>query len=86
MNMEILKLVFDIIGSCFVVYLIGYSTFLFVSVVIGATTLYKKKMQDRLMNKFTELSHRILFVFHKWSACKTYIASIRKYSSHLCRK
>ena len=53
-DMETLKLIFDIIGSCFVVYLIGYSTFLFLSVVVGATTLYKKKMQDRLMNKFTE--------------------------------
>ena len=54
MNNEIFKLVFDIIGSCFVLYLIGYSTFLFVSVVVGATTLYKKKMQDRLMNKFSD--------------------------------
>ena len=54
MNNEIFKLVYDIVGSCFVVYLIGYSTFLFMSVVIGATTLYKKKMQDRLMNKFSE--------------------------------
>ena len=54
MEMETLKLIFDAIGVCFVIYLIGYSTFLFLSVVIGATTLYKKKMQDRLMNKFTE--------------------------------
>ena len=54
MEMETLKQIFDIIGTCFIVYLIGYSTFLFLSVVIGATTLYKRKMQDRLMNKFTE--------------------------------
>ena len=54
MEMETLKQIFDIIGVCFIVYLIGYSTFLFLSVVIGATTLYKRKMQDRLMNKFTE--------------------------------
>ena len=54
MNMEIVKLIFDIINACFIVYLIGYSTFLFLSVVIGATTLYKRKMQDRLMNKFSE--------------------------------
>ncbi len=54
MEMETLKLIFDSIGVCFIIYLIGYSTFLFLSVVIGATTLYKKKMQDRLMNKFTE--------------------------------
>lgn len=54
MNMGTIKLIFDIIGAGFVIYLIGYSTFLFVSVVVGATTLYKKKMQDRFMNKFTE--------------------------------
>ena len=54
MEMETIKLIFDIIGACFIVYLIGYSTFLFLSVTVGATTLYKKKMQDRLMNKFTE--------------------------------
>ena len=54
MEMETLKLIFDIIRIGFVIYLIGYSVFLFLSVIIGATTLYKKKMQDRLMNKFTE--------------------------------
>ena len=53
-EMETLKLIFDIIGVCFIIYLIGYSTFLFLSVTIGATTLYKKKVQDRLMNKFTD--------------------------------
>ncbi len=54
MEMELIKQIFDIIGVLFIVYLIGYSTFLFLSVVVGATTLYKRKMQDRMMNKFTE--------------------------------
>ena len=54
MEMETIKSVFDIINICFVIYLIGYSTFLFLSVVVGASTLYRKKMQDRLMNKFTD--------------------------------
>jgi len=54
MKMELIKQIFDTIGVCFIVYLIGYSTFLFLSVVVGATTLYKRKMQDRLMNKFSE--------------------------------
>lgn len=54
MDMDLVKQIFDIIGVSFIIYLIGYSTFLFLSVVIGATTLYKKKMQDRLMNKFSE--------------------------------
>ena len=52
--MEMAKSVFDIVSALFVVYLIGYSTFLFLSVVVGASTLYKKKTQDRLMNKFTD--------------------------------
>ena len=54
MEMETIKNIFDIISVCFVIYLIGYSTFLFLSVVVGASTLYRKKMQDRLMNKFTD--------------------------------
>lgn len=52
--MDIIKAIFDGIGVFFIIYLIGYSTFLFLSVIVGATTLYKKKMQDRLMNKFTK--------------------------------
>lgn len=54
MEMETIKNIFDIISALFLVYLIGYSTFLFLSVVVGASSLYKKKMQDRLMNKFTD--------------------------------
>lgn len=52
--LETLRQIFNVISIGFVIYLIGYSTFLFLSVVVGATTLYKRKMQDRLMNKFTE--------------------------------
>ena len=54
MEMELIKQIFDCIAVLFIIYLIGYSTFLFLSVVVGATTLYKRKMQDRLMNKFTD--------------------------------
>lgn len=52
--MDTIKFIFDGIGCFFLLYLIGYSTFLFLSVVVGASTLYKKKMQDRLMNKLTK--------------------------------
>ena len=54
MEIETIKIIFDTISVFFIIYLIGYSTFLFLSVVIGATTLYHKKMQNRLMNKFTD--------------------------------
>lgn len=54
METQTIKTVLDAINIGFVVYLIGYSTFLFLSVLVGATTLYHKKMQNRLMNKFSE--------------------------------
>ncbi|MDD7215987.1 MAG: glycosyltransferase, partial [Firmicutes bacterium] len=38
----------------FIVYLIGYSTFLFLSVVVGASELYRKKRQERLKNTLME--------------------------------
>lgn len=53
-NMTAIKYFYDCIGVFFLLYLIGYSTFLFLSVVVGASTLYKKKMQDKLMNKLTK--------------------------------
>lgn len=53
-HMDIIKAVFDGINIFFLIYLIGYSTFLFISVVVGATTLYRKKVQDRLMSKLTQ--------------------------------
>lgn len=52
-NSDVIKAAFDIINMFFLFYLIGYSSFLFLSVIVGATTLYKKKMQDKLMNKMT---------------------------------
>lgn len=38
------------VGVFFVVYLIGYSTFLFLSVVVGSSELYKNHRQKRLNN------------------------------------
>lgn len=32
----------------FVIYLIGYSTFLFLSVVVGASELYEKRMDEKM--------------------------------------
>ncbi len=53
MTIENVKMLFDAINVFFLWYLIGYSTFLFISVVMGSTTLYKRKIQDKLMNKLT---------------------------------
>lgn len=48
--MDAIKLFLDGVGVFFILYLIGYSTFLFLAVVTGATTLYRAKEQNRLKN------------------------------------
>lgn len=53
-NFMLIKRIYDVINSFFLIYLIGYSTFLFLSVVVGSAALYRKKMQDKLMNKLTK--------------------------------
>lgn len=40
----------DIVGVFFIVYLIGYSTFLFLSVLVGSSELYKIHRQKQLQN------------------------------------
>ncbi len=48
--MMIANIILKIINIFFVVYLIGYSTFLFLSVAVGSSELFKKKRQYRMMN------------------------------------
>ena len=48
--MKAADVVLDIINIFFVAYLIGYSTFLFLSVAVGSSELFKKKQQYRMMN------------------------------------
>lgn len=47
---EIIKVFLICSEIFFAVYLIGYSTFLFISVITGSSTLYKKRQQDKLKN------------------------------------
>ncbi|MDD6189053.1 MAG: glycosyltransferase family 2 protein [Clostridiales bacterium] len=47
---DAVKVFFDGVGIFFIIYLIGYSTFLFLSVVVGASTLYHNKQQIMLKN------------------------------------
>lgn len=49
-TMNIIQGVFGIINWFFIIYLIGYSTFLFLSVIVGSTTLYKKRREYALKN------------------------------------
>ena len=46
----IIQQILDCINVFFVIYLIGYSSFLFLSVVIGSSELYRKKRQERFKN------------------------------------
>lgn len=46
--MDAIKLFLFFVDVFFVIYLIGYSTFLFLSVVVGASELYKKRMDEKM--------------------------------------
>lgn len=47
---EAVKILLSGISVFFVIYLIGYSSFLFLAVVVGSSELYKKRQQERLKN------------------------------------
>ena len=51
MIIEIIKSVLRVVEIFFILYLIGYSTFLFFSVVIGSVTLYRQKRLEKLKTK-----------------------------------
>lgn len=45
---DLIKTFLDGVGVFFICYLIGYSSFLFLSVVVGSSTLYRKRQQEKL--------------------------------------
>ena len=47
---EFFKTLLDGVNVFFIIYLIGYSTFLFLAVVVGSSDLYQKRQQKRLKN------------------------------------
>lgn len=49
---EAVSVFLDIVGAFFIAYMIGYSTFLFVSVLVGSSELYKLRRRKRLKNIF----------------------------------
>jgi biofilm PGA synthesis N-glycosyltransferase PgaC len=51
---EAFKNSLEIIGILFIVYLMGYSTFLFVSVIIGSSVLYKNRQNKEFKNQLIE--------------------------------
>lgn len=48
--MDAIKVFLNGVGVFFIVYLIGYSTFLFLAVVVGSSTLYQTRKQAKLKN------------------------------------
>lgn len=46
----IVKTILDYINVFFIIYLIGYSSFLFLAVVVGSSELYRKRNQEKLKN------------------------------------
>lgn len=51
-TMDLIKIFLNGTGDFFVLYLIGYSTFLLLAVVVGSSSLYQRRKQDRLKNTF----------------------------------
>lgn len=47
---DVIQFLLELVSVFFVCYLIGYSSFLFFSVVIGSSSLYKKRQQEELKN------------------------------------
>jgi len=48
--MDFIRIVIEYTGIFFIAYLIGYSTFLFLSVIVGGTVLFDKRKKERLKN------------------------------------
>lgn len=51
---DAIRVFLDGVGIFFILYLIGYSTFLFLAVVVGSSTLYRKRRQARMKNILEE--------------------------------
>lgn len=47
-------LLLDWVNIFFIIYLIGYSTFLFLAVVVGSSTLYQHRRQEKLKNSISQ--------------------------------
>ncbi len=51
MTNNIIQSVFDAVGTFFVIYMIGYASFLFAAVVVGSSSLYSAKRRNVLKNE-----------------------------------
>ncbi len=49
--MDAFKLFFDYVGAFFILYMIGYASFLFLSVTVGSSVLYQLKQRNKMKNE-----------------------------------
>ena len=67
----------DVVGIFFIVYLIEYSTFLFLSVVVGSIQLYRQHRQRRLQNYLPNDYHMpISIIVPAWNEAVTVVATV----------
>lgn len=67
----------DVVGIFFIVYLIGYSTFLFLSVVVGSIQLHRQHRQRRLQNYLPNDYHMpISIIVPAWNEAVTVVATV----------
>lgn len=68
----------DGVGIFFILYLIGYSTFLFLSVAVGSSTLYQEQRREKLKNVFlTDFYIPISIVVPAYNEETTVVATVR---------
>lgn len=60
---DAVKLFYSCVGVMFVIYLLGYSTFLMLSVIYGSLDLYKEKVQ--FTRNYTQTTKRGLLTTNK---------------------
>lgn len=76
--MDAFKLFFDYVGAFFILYMIGYASFLFLSVTVGSASLYQTKRRNRLKNELhNEYYVPITIVVPAYNEEVTIEASIR---------
>ena len=54
MTMDFLKEFFNYVGIFFVLYMVGYATFLFLAVTVGSSTLYRLKQRNMLKSELRQ--------------------------------
>ncbi len=60
--MDAFKIFFDWVGVFYILYLIGYSTFLLMSVVVGSSELYKSRRKRMMQNELSDTDVAVTIV------------------------